>query len=102
MINQQQAIQIALNSRQQFDLPMDFVELNSERRIIQLVNPHLPVKDELPTAGPSIDVIAWIVTLGHDVFNAELAVEEKTGKVVRIRKSRGTALFEDGDKSCQT
>lgn len=88
-MTEQQAAQIALQARPEFEVPQDFELTAAERRIIEIVENGQPVRDELPAPGPVRDTVAWVVTLGSDVLWAEFAVEDATGLVVRIRRSRG-------------
>lgn len=81
-----EAIQIALRARATFDVPPDFQPGTAERRIIEVV-PAAPV-DKLPDPGPVRDVIAWVVQLFAGESWTEFAVSEKTGNVVRFRRSR--------------
>ena len=97
-MTEQQAVQIALSARPEFEVPSDFEPITAEKRIIEIVDGQ-PVRDELPEPGPVRDTVAWVVRLGLDVLWAEFAVEDTTGAVVRIRRSRGAAGAADQVRS---
>jgi hypothetical protein len=87
-----EAMRIALQARSRFGVGEGFTPRGTERRIIELVGSARPVVDAPPTEGPVRDTVAWVVTLGEDVAEVELAIDEATGEVVRFRRSRGAAV----------
>ena len=90
-MTQEQAISVAMNARGSFQVPLSFALQHAEKRIIQLVDngqPGQPVVDQLPGPGPTRDVIAWVVTVGHDGSSAEFAIDDASTRVIRFRRSR--------------
>jgi len=87
-MTEEEAKNIALTARAKFEVPGDFTFRRAEKRIIELVDDGQPVRDALPSPGKVRDVVAWIVTLGFDVAEVEFAIDDRTGDVVRFRRSR--------------
>jgi hypothetical protein len=81
-----EATRIALEARAAFSVPDDFTPGTAERRIVEIGQ--APSPDKLPEPGPVRDVTAWVVQLFAGESWTEFAVSEKTGKVVRFRRSR--------------
>ena len=99
MMTAEEAIQVALKERGRFDVAAGFQAEAAEKRIIELVAPVHPVRDEMPKPGKTRDVVAWIVTLGFGPAKAWFAVEDTTGEIVRVRKSRNAALYHPARKT---
>jgi len=62
------------------DVPPGYALVASERRIIELVEGTGP--------GPVRDALVWIVRFAEGIRWMELAVEEASGQVVRVQRSR--------------
>lgn len=92
-MEQQEAIQSALNARRRFQVPDEFDAGVAEKRIIEIVDDGRPVRDELPASGPVRDIIAWIVTLVHEGSSVEFAVDDKSGEIVRFHRSRSALSY---------
>ena len=60
--------------------------------IIEIVAGHRPDRDEPPEPGPVADRIAWLVTFMMDPWTTEFAVDDRTGAILRFRRSRDAAL----------
>jgi hypothetical protein len=95
-MNAQDAVKRAQSAAPLFGVPAQFRAVSAELRIIELVA-GAPVQDALPSAGPVIDRQAWVVRLARGILWAELAIDDLTGDVLRLRRSRGAAQVLDGD-----
>lgn len=89
-MNAQQAIAAAQVAAPRFGVPPGFQVSSAELRIVELVA-NAPVVDALPPEGPVVDRSAWVVTFSAEPLWAELTVDDQTGDVVRIRRSRMAA-----------
>ena len=87
-----EAIKQAVRARPDFDVPHTYQAVDAEKRIIELVEPIRPVRDEMPKPGKTRDVVAWVVTLEHEAAKVWFAVHDDNGEIVRFRKSRNAAL----------
>ncbi len=89
-MNAQQAIAAAQVAAPRFGVPPGFQVSSADLRIVELVV-NAPVVDALPPEGPVVDRSAWVVTFSAEPLWAELTVDDQTGDVVRIRRSRTAA-----------
>jgi len=87
-----EAIRVAMDARPGFDVPDSFQPLTAEKRIVELVEPTQPVRDQMPKPGRTRDVIAWVVTLGAEAAEVWFTVRDSSGDIVRFHKSRNAAL----------
>jgi hypothetical protein len=81
-MDEETAKQIASIARPAHDVPAGYALRSAERRIIEIAE---------GAAGPAAlvrDVRVWIVRFQAGVAWAELAVDEATGTVVRVQRSR--------------
>lgn len=79
----EQAARLAAEStRDPAGVPPDFTLETAERRIIEL--------PEGPVERPSRvrDCLAWVVRFSGDFGWRELAIEDSTGRVVRVERSK--------------
>ena len=76
------AIDIATAARAAHAVPSGHALRGTERRIIEL-------EEEAPTGGRLVrDVRTWIVRFAGGMAWTELAVDESSGAVVRVERSR--------------
>ena len=87
-----QAIRIASDARRLYDVPDSFEYWHAKYCIIEIVAGRRPVRDEPPEPGPVADRIAWLVTFMMDPWTTEFAVDDRTGAILRFRRSRDAAL----------
>ncbi len=90
-MNAQEAVAIAQAAAPAQGVPDNYRPVSSELRIIELVQ-GAPLRDELPAAGPVYDRTAWVVKLAAGILWIELAIDDQTGDLLRIRRSRSAAL----------
>lgn len=95
-MNAQDAIARAQAAAPAFAVPASYRPVAAELRIVELVQ-GAPLRDELPPPGPVFDRIAWVVRLALGILWAELTIDDATGEVLRIRRSR-TAALETGEE----
>lgn len=80
-MDEQTARGIAQASPEKPDLPPAYVLRGATRRIIEL--------GEQPAVGARVrDVRVWVVRFQAGIAWCELAVDEATGQVVRVQRSR--------------
>jgi hypothetical protein len=89
-MKQEEAIRIALDMRSTWDVDSGFADAAAEKCIVEIVQGQ-PV-DKMPGAGPTVDHVAWVVTLSKDFSTVEFAIDDATGLLLRIRKSRSAVL----------
>ena len=83
----EQAIEAALAARERFGIDAEFVADSIEERFIEVVNGN-PVKGRPMKPGAVRDVRAWIVMLVNEGEFVEIALDDATGKPVRVLRSR--------------
>jgi hypothetical protein len=89
-MNAQEAIAVAQAAAPAFGVPGSYRPASSELRIIELVQ-GAPLRDELPPPGPVFDRLAWLVRFAVDILWVELAIDDQTREVLRVRRSRSAA-----------
>ncbi|WP_418315124.1 hypothetical protein [Piscinibacter sakaiensis] len=89
-MNAQQAIASAQAAAPAHGVPANYRPAAAELRIVELVE-GAPLRDELPPPGPVYDRSAWVVRLALDILWVELTIDDQTGELLRIRRSRGAA-----------
>lgn len=94
----EEAVANAVAASGPLGVPSSFLPLWAKRLIVEIV-PGQAVVDALPGPGPVIDRISWLVHLGVDRVWAELVVDDETGRILRLRRSRGAAALGCGDGS---
>lgn len=83
------AIARAEERRPDYEIPKDWAMLKVDRRIIELVEGETQkVVDQLPAPGAPYDLVAWLISFGEGPSYVELAVDDHTGRIVRVRRSR--------------
>ena len=87
-LNENQAVALALRAASRLGVAQGFQPRAVERRIIEIAMDGQPVMDRLPGPGPVRDVAAYLVTLGLDASEVEMAIDASNGDVVRFRRSR--------------
>ena len=88
-MTEDKAVEAALQARHRLELVDDYQYSSAEKRIIEIVMDGKPVSDSLPGTGPVRDLVAWVVVLAFETSEAEIAIDDMTGQVVRFRRSRG-------------
>lgn len=81
-MDQNSAVQIAQQNRQQYGVAPNFAVASAERRIIEL--PQAPPASPCPVR----DVLVWVVRFVFQDFWVDLAVDNSTGAIVRRDQSR--------------
>ncbi|MFO0756135.1 MAG: hypothetical protein U0359_06570 [Byssovorax sp.] len=71
-------------------LDPSFTVAAAEKRIIEIVAGAPP--EGLPGPGPRVDRIAWVVSLASAPFTVEMALDDATGELLRLRRPRGLGL----------
>ena len=87
-----EAIKLAMDARPEFAVADSFRALSAEKRIVELVEPIQPVRDQMPKPGRTRDAVAWVVTLGAEAAEVWVTVHDASGDIVRFHKSRNAAL----------
>jgi hypothetical protein len=82
-----EATRIADRSRMSFNVPAEFKFIGAQCKIIELVGSDRQFNEDLPVPGLVRDVVAWLVTFGDGAAGVEMAVDDKTGTVVRMRRT---------------
>jgi hypothetical protein len=93
-MNAEQAVAAAQAAAPGFGIPPNYGVRSAELRIVEVVA-DAPVVDALPPPGPVMDRRAWVVNFGVDILWAELAIDDLTGQVLRLRRSRTAAAHWD-------
>ena len=98
-MNEAEAVAIADQARSVHNVPLHFIPVAVKKKIIELVDSDQASVEETPGPGPVRDVVAWLVTFGESAEGAELAIDDKTGKVVRVLRTAGSYAVhpENGD-----
>lgn len=89
-MNARDAIATAQAAAPAYGVPDNYRPASSELRIIELVQ-GAPLRDELPPPGPVFDRLAWVVRFAAGILWVELAIDDQTGEVLRVRRSRSAA-----------
>lgn len=87
-LNENQAVAIAQREGVRLGMPAAFQPRYVELRVIEVVMDGQPLGDRMPTPGMVRDLAVYVVRLGLDASEAELAIDAKTGELVRFRRSR--------------
>jgi len=82
-----EAIARALSLREALGIDPGFASASAELRIVEIVVGQAP--EGLPAPGPREDHRAWIVTLASAPFSIELALDDASGALLRLRRARG-------------
>jgi hypothetical protein len=69
-------------ARTQAGVALSWRALSAERRWIALAGP------DPAEPAPVRDLLAWVVRFGDDLSWAELALDDRTGALVRVERSR--------------
>jgi hypothetical protein len=86
-VTEDQAIASVNDARAAHDIPPDFTVQGAEQRIIEVVE-GAAIEGRSDTSGPIRDALVWAVVLTYRQFFIEIAVDDATGKPVRILRSR--------------
>lgn len=86
-MNEEDAVIAAIAARDRAGISSDFVPGVVERRFIEVVGGN-PVDGRPMKPGPVRDVLAFVVTLSHEVAFVEIAIDSASGEAVRILRSR--------------
>lgn len=81
-MDQNSAVQIAQQNRQQHGISPDFSVVSAERRIIEIT------KAPATSPSPVRDVLVWVVRFTSQDFWVDLAVDNSAGTIVRREQSR--------------
>ncbi len=81
-MTQQQAIERAELARSDHSVPNEWKLRQAGKRYIQLGSN----KREEPS--PVRDLLVWVVQFGGELSWIELAIEDRTGQIVRVERSR--------------
>jgi hypothetical protein len=91
-MTEDQAVRIALDARRLYGVPDSFQFWQARYCIIEIVVAHRPDSAEAPQPGPVLDRVAWLVTFMMDPWTVEFAVDDRTGQILRFRRSRNAAV----------
>jgi hypothetical protein len=61
----------------------------SARRAIIEIGENRSSIDALPGPGRTCDALVWLVALGDDLAGIEIAVDERSGEVLRLQRTMG-------------
>lgn len=86
-MTQEEAIVIASSARHRFNVPAGLQPTPPERWIIELVPGSVP-DDSEAKAGPTLDRVAWLVKFSDGPWWVELAVDDETREILRVRRGR--------------
>lgn len=81
-MDQNSAVQIAQQNREQFNVAPNFSVTAAERRVIEIT------QGPNTAPGPVRDVLVWVVRFAFKSFWVELAVDDARGVIVRREQSR--------------
>jgi hypothetical protein len=88
-MNREQAIVIAESSRGTFRVPAELKLRGAQKVIIELVEGETRVVvDQPPEPGPVYDLVAWVVVFSGGYSSFQMTIDDATGRVVRVRRSR--------------
>ena len=93
-MTREDSIRTAAGLAASYRIPPEYVPRLADLRIVEIVA-NQPVADALPGPGPVIDRIAWVVRFEAGNLWVELTLDDQTRKVIRYRRSRGTASMAD-------
>lgn len=77
-----EAIRQAEGARGRYQIAPSWTAISTERRFIALAGP------DREQPAPVRDVLAWVVRFGDELSWAELALDDRTGAILRVERSR--------------
>jgi hypothetical protein len=86
-MTQEEAIVVASSARLRFNVPPGLQPVPAEKWIIELVPGTGPADTEIK-AGPTLDRVAWLVKFADGPWWVELAVDDETSEILRVRRGR--------------
>lgn len=86
-MTQDDAISMATAALGRFDVPADFKAQGAQQSIIEVVA-GAPVDERPEQPGPVRDVLAWLVMFSKELMFVEIAVDDNSGEIVRVVRSR--------------
>jgi hypothetical protein len=87
-MTKQQAVDRATGAAPSFEIPPNSPVNRADRRIIEVFADNRSVREGKLDPGPVWDRIAWLVTFQVADWSAELAVDDNTGAIIRLRRFR--------------
>jgi len=81
-VTAQEASRRAEDARARHEIAPGWEVLSVERRFILLAG------EDREEPAPARDLLAWVVRFGDDLSWAELAMDDRSGAVVRVERSR--------------
>lgn len=80
-MEQAEAERLAEGAAPEFKVPPDYAVASTDRRFIEVPS---------PGAGDGLrDALAWVVRFAKPGWWIDLSVEDATGRIVRVERSRG-------------
>jgi hypothetical protein len=87
-VTREQALAAAERARLELGVETGLSLASAEQRIIRLVEGETArVADVPPLPGPTYDLVAWVVTFARGASMVEVALDDATGRAVRVRRT---------------
>jgi pantothenate kinase type III len=80
-MNEQEAIQVAEQNREMLQIDPEMAFESAEKAILEY-------KENPEESGPTTDRIAWLITFSNPWGFVVVNVDDRTGKVLSVEKSR--------------